>query len=247
MEEKDIKQKYELALTYLKNKQSISAYNLFLELAEKESKNESFRAGLFFMLAAECKVQQGKDGYDEFLKAGKFYLGRAKKEKPYNAKQAYLCAAKCFLRVNQYEKARKAFEMSKKHVIKVEEDKRPVVVVDDSPAVIVKLESYLKKLGYKNIHTFTTGSDAVRACNKLIDSSQNPIVLLDMGLPDIDGDVVASHLLDSKLDLSIILITADEKTTPRVQNTISWGATAFIQKPFDIDDLKHALDIAESD
>jgi len=245
--EKDIKQKYELAFTYLKNKQSISAYNLFLELAEKEVKKSSFRAGLFFMLAAESKAQQGKDGNDELLKAARLYLDLAKKEKPYNSKQAYLCAAKCFLRVGQYEKARKAFEMSKKHITKVDEDKRPIVVVDDSPAVVVKLEAYLKKLGYKNIHTFSTGSDAVRACKKLIDSSQNPIVLLDMGLPDIDGDVVASHLLDSKLDLSIILITADEKTTPRVQNTISWGATAFIQKPFDIDDLKHALDTAESD
>ncbi|HLC10029.1 MAG TPA: response regulator [Nitrosopumilaceae archaeon] len=246
MAEKDIKQKYELALTYLKNKQSISAYNLFLELAEKESKNASFRAGLFFMLAAECKVQQGKDGYGEFLKAGRFYMRLAKKEKPYNARQAYLCAAKCFLRVSQYEEARKAFEMSKKYIAKVE-GKRPIVVVDDSPAVIMKIEGYLKKLGYKNIHTFNTGSDAVRACKKLIDSSQNPIVLLDMGLPDIEGDIVASHLLDSKLDLSIILITADEKTTPRVQSTISLGTTAFIQKPFDIDDLKRALDIAESD
>ena len=247
MAEKDIKQKYELAFTYLKNNQSISAYNLFLELAEKEVKRGSFRAGLFFMLAAESKVQQGKDGNDELLKAGKLYLDLAKKEKSYNAKQAYLCAAKCFLRVGEYKEARKAFEMSKKHVTKVEQDKRPIVVVDDSPAVIVKIEGYLKKLGYKNIHTFSTGSDAVRACKKLIDSSQNPIVLLDMGLPDIEGDIVASHLLDSKLDLSIILITADEKTTPRVQNTISWGATAFIQKPFDIDDLKHALDTAESD
>ena len=127
------------------------------------------------------------------------------------------------------------------------EEKRPIVVVDDSPSIVVKLESYLKKLGYKDIHTFNTGTDAVRASKKLIESSQNPIILLDMGLPDIEGDVVASHLLDSKLDLSIILITADEKTTPRVQNTISWGATAFTQKPFDIEDLKRALDIAKSD
>jgi CheY-like chemotaxis protein len=245
--EKDIKQKYELAYTYLKNKQSVSAYNLFLELAEKESKNESFRAGLFFILAAECKAQQKKDNHNEFLRAGKLYLKLAKKAKPHNARQAYLCAAKCFLRVGQYDEARKAFAMSKKHVTKIEEEKRPVVVIDDSPAVVMKLESYLKKLGYKNIHSFSTGTDAVHACKKLINSSQNPIVLLDMALPDIEGDVVATRLLDLKLDLPIILITADEKTTPRVKSTISVGATAFIQKPFDIDDLKRALDIAESD
>lgn len=247
MAEKDIKQKYELAFTYLKNNQSISAYNLFLELAEKEVKKDSFRAGLFFMLAAESKAQQGKDGNDELLKAGKLYLDLAKKEKSYNAKQAYLCAAKCFLRGGQYKDAKSAFDRAKKLVVKVVEEKRPIVVVDDSPSVVMKLESYLKKLGYKDIHTFNTGSDAVRASKKLIESSQNPIILLDMGLPDIEGDVVASHLLNSKLDLSIILITADEKSTPRVQNTISWGAAAFIQKPFTINELQRALDIVESE
>ena len=247
MTEKDIKQKYELACTYLKNKQSVSAHNLFLELAEKEKKKESLRAGLFFMLAAECKAQQGKDSDDELLKAGKLYLELAKKEKLYNARQAYLCAAKCFRRVGLYEDAKSAFDKSKKLVSKDMEEKRPVVVVDDSPAVVMKLESYLKKLGYKDIHSFTTGTEAVHACKKLIESSQNPIILLDMNLPDIEGHVVASHLLDSKIDLSIILITADDKTTPRVQDTISWGATAFIQKPFTINDLRRALDIAESD
>jgi len=76
---------------------------------------------------------------------------------------------------------------------------------------------------------------------------KNPIVLLDMGLPDMDGDVVASKLLEEKLDLQIILITADEKTTKRVYKTISSGVVAFIQKPFTIDDMKKALEIAESE
>ena len=66
-----------------------------------------------------------------------------------------------------------------------------------------------------------------------------------MGLPDMDGDVVANKLLETKIDLPIILITADEKTSKRVHKTISLGATAFIQKPFVIDDLKNALDVAE--
>lgn len=77
---KEIKQKYDLARTYLRNKQTASAHNLFLELAEKEKKNKSFLAGLFFILAAECKIQQGKDSYDEILNAGKSYLELAKAE-----------------------------------------------------------------------------------------------------------------------------------------------------------------------
>ena len=243
---KEIKQKYDLARTYLRNKQTSSAHNLFLELAEKEKKNKSFLAGLFFMLAAECKIQQGKDGYEELLSAGKLYLELAKTEKSYNAKLAYVCAARCFLRIGQYEVARNSFDKSKQFVVKASDEKRPVVIVDDSPAIIMKLTNYLKKIGYKNLHTFDKGKQAVEACKKLIQSSQNPIILLDMGLPDIEGDVVASKLLELKLDLPIILITADEKTSPRVKKTIGWGATAFIQKPFTIADLKTALNIAES-
>ncbi len=242
---KEIKQKYDLARTYLRNKQTASAHNLFLELAEKEKKNKSFLAGLFFILAAECKIQQGKDSYDEILNAGKSYLELAKAEKSQKARIAYLCAARCYLRIGQYEVARNAFDKSKQFVVKVSEEKRPVIIVDDSPAITMKLTNYLKKIGYKDLYTFEKGKQAVEACKKLIQSSQNPIILLDMGLPDIEGDVVASKLLELKLDLPIILITADEKTSPRVKKTIGWGATAFIQKPFTIDDLRAALNVAE--
>ena len=244
--EEATRQKYDLACTYLKSRQGSAAHNLFLELADKEQKKNSFLAGLFFMLAAESKIQQGKDGYDEFLQAGKSYFKLAEGSKPTDAKNAYLCAAKCFLRIGQYEVAKNSFEKSKKFVPKTVEKKRSIVVVDDSPAVIMRLRGYLEKLGYKDIHDCKTGKEAIASCKKLIDSSHDPIVLLDMGLPDIDGDVVANKLLEAKLDLPIILITADEKTSQRVHKAISLGVSAFIQKPFVIDDLKNALDTAES-
>ena len=66
------------------------------------------------MLAAESKIQQGKDGYDEFLQAGKAYIKIAEMAKPTDAKNAYLCAAKCFLRIGQYEVSKNAFEKDRK-------------------------------------------------------------------------------------------------------------------------------------
>jgi CheY-like chemotaxis protein len=239
--------KLDLACTYMKNDQTISAYNLFMALAENEMKNEDYSAGILLLLASECKAKQGKDGHYELLQAAKFYLKAAKKEKPTVAKYAYLCAAKCFLRTRQYDDAMRAFEQAKKYVPKIVETKKPIVVIDDSPAITLKLSSYLQKLGYKDIHTFGDGKSALQSVKKLIQSSQNPIVLLDMELPDVSGDVVAKALLALKPELSIILITADEKTTPRVKKTIGWGSTAFVQKPFTIHDLKSALDVTESD
>jgi len=238
--------KLDLACTYLKNNQFISAYNLLMTLAENEMKKEDLRAGILLLLAAECKTKQGKDRNGELLQAAKFYEKVAKKEKPAAAKYAYLCAAKCFLRIGQYGDAMDAFEKAKKYVHHIIEDKKPIVVVDDSPAITLKLNDYLQKLGYKDIHTFADGESALKSITKLIQSSQNPIVLLDMDLPGMTGDEVAKILLKLKPDLSIILITADEKTSPRVRKTIGWGSTAFIQKPFTINELKNALDVTIS-
>ncbi len=244
--EREDAEKLDMAYTYLKNKQTTFAYNLFWNLAKKEMNKESYRAGLILMLASECRLQQGKDQHEELLQAAKLYLNLAKKEKSYSAKYAYLCAAKCFLKIGNYEDAMSAYEKTKKITYKVSEEKKPIVIVDDSPSITMKLNSYLQKLGYKNVYTFNNGKEAIQSIKKLIDLSQNPIILLDMELPDVKGDIIAKKLLDSKPDISIILITADEKTAPRVKKTIGWGSAAFVQKPFTIDDLKNALDTTES-
>jgi|SRR5438093_184732 len=238
--------KLDLACTYMRNNQPISAYNILMTLAENEMKKNDFRAGLLLLLAAECKTTQGKDRNGELLKAAKFYKKMANKEKPSAAKYAHLCAAKCFLRIGQYDNAMGAFEKAKKYVHHVIEEKKPIVVVDDSPAITLKLNDYLQKLGYKDIHIFANGQSALKSIKKLIQSSQNPIVLLDMDLPDITGDEIAKILLKLKPEISIILITADEKTSPRVRKTIGWGSTAFVQKPFTINELKNALDVTIS-
>jgi len=238
--------KLDLACTYLKNDQPISAHNILMTLAENEMKKNDFRAGILLLLAAECKTKQGKDKNGELLQAAKFYQKLAKKENPSDAKYAYLCAAKCFLRIGQYDDAMDAFEKAKKYVHHDVEEKKPIVVVDDSPAITLKLNDYLQKLGYKDIHTFADGQSALKSIKKLIQSSQNPIILLDMDLPDITGDEIAKTLLKLKPNLSIILITADEKTSPRVRKTIGWGSTAFVQKPFTINELKNALDVTTS-
>ena len=123
---------------------------------------------------------------------------------------------------------------------------RPIVIIDDSKAITMKLQTCVKKLGYSKIHIFKNAKDGLNWCKKLFTENKEPVVLLDMRLPDLGGDVVATKLLKEKISLQIIVIKADEKTTSRVNKTISTGVSAFIQKPFTLDDLKKAMDIAES-
>lgn len=228
----------------MRNDQNVSAYNLFMTLAQKEMKKDNLKAGIYLILASECKTKQGKDNKEEFDMAAKYYLWIAKKnstKSPY----AYQCAAKCFLKAGQIDRAMKVADEVKKYVPKVVVEKRPIVIVDDSPAITLRLKSYLERLGYRDIKTANDGKSALSLVAKLIRDSQNPIILLDMQMPDLTGDTVAKKLLEKKPDLLIILITADEKSEPRVRKTIGFGSTAFIQKPFTINELKNALDVTE--
>lgn len=228
----------------MKSDQNLSAYNLLMGLAQKEMKNENLKAGVYLLLASECKARQGKDTKEEFDLAARYYLRIAKRNDG-NSPYAYRCAAKCLLKSGQVEDAMKASEQAKNFVSKTTVERRPIVVVDDSPAITMRLTAYLEQLGYGDIKTAKNGKSALALVTKLIDELQNPVVLLDMEMPDIKGDAVAKKLLEKRPDLSIILITADEKSDPRVRKTIGLGSTAFIQKPFTLNELKNALDVTE--
>ena len=243
----DTKISSEIALTHLKNKQYITAHNLFHDQADSLKKSELLKSALLYMLASECKKRQGKESENEIKEASELFLKYANLKDSKNVKGALLCASKCFLTLGEFDKAKDAYQKAKIMLPTKIQVTRPIVIIDDSKAIAMKLQNYVEKLGYSEIHIFENGKDAVKGCKKLTSENKHPVVLLDMGLPDLEGDVVATKLLKDNLSIQIIVITADEKTTSRVNKTISTGVSAFIQKPFTLDELKKSIDIAESE
>ena len=237
----------EIAVTHLKSKQFITAHNLFLNQAESLKKSEYLKSALMYMLAAECKTRQGKESENEIKEAGNLFLKYSNSKNPKNVKGALLCASKCFLSLGEFDKAKDAYQKAKIITQSTIQVTRPIVIIDDSKAIAMKLQNYVEKLGYSEIHVFENGKEALKGCKKLFSENKEPVILLDMGLPDLEGDVVATKLLNYKVNLQIVVITADEKTTRRVNKTISSGVSAFIQKPFTLDEVKKAIDVAESE
>ena len=237
----------EVALTHLKNKQFITAHNLLVNQAESLKKSEYLTAAILYMLASECKKRQGKESKDEIEKAANLFLDYSKAKNSKNIQGALLCASKCFLSLGEFDKAKVSYQKAKTILYPTVENSRPVIIIDDSKAISLKLQTFIEKLGYSEIHLFENGKSGMKGCQKLFSENKQPIVFLDMELPDFDGDVISSKLLKEKTDLQIIVITADEKTTKRVNKTISSGVIAFIQKPFTLDEIKKAVDIAESE
>jgi len=199
------------------------------------------------MLANECKTRQGKVSENEIREASDLFLKYSNAKNSTNVRGALLCASKCLLSLGEFDKAKVVYQKAKSMIQSSVPVPRPIVIIDDSKAIAMKLQTYAKKLGYSEIHVFENGKDGLTGCKKLFSENKEPVVLLDMGLPDLGGDVIATKLLKEKISLQIIVITADEKTTSRVNKTISTGVSAFIQKPFTIDELKKAIDVAESE
>ena len=104
---------YEVALAHLKNKQFLTAHNLFLNQAESIKKTEYLKSAFLYMLAAECKTRQGKESKDEIEQAGNLFLQYSKNKDSKNIQGALLCASKCFLSLGEYDKAKISYQKAK--------------------------------------------------------------------------------------------------------------------------------------
>ena len=80
-----------------------------------------------------------------------------------------------------------------------------ILVVDDERTVLLVLEKQLTDEGY-SVVTTTSGYSAV----DLADSEMPDLVILDLSMPDIGGEMVAEHLRgnDKTKDIPIIFLTA---------------------------------------
>ncbi|KAA3662760.1 MAG: PAS domain S-box protein [Calditrichaeota bacterium] len=112
-----------------------------------------------------------------------------------------------------------------------------VLVVEDEEVVKNVIVSMLKHMGF-TVHSVKCGRDA-------LDFSQtNPnsvdIILLDMGLPDIPGQVLFYSLRQYQSHAKVILCSGYSIDGP-AQELLETGADAFLQKPFNFLTLSRTL------
>jgi two-component system KDP operon response regulator KdpE len=105
-----------------------------------------------------------------------------------------------------------------------------VLVVDDEPQILRALAVNLRARGYE-IDLAPTGRDALRQA-----AANHPdVVLLDLGLPDIDGtDVVRGIRGWSKVP--IIVLSVRDAEHDKVA-ALDAGADDYVTKPFGMDEL----------
>ena len=105
-----------------------------------------------------------------------------------------------------------------------------ILLVDDEPALVRVLKPLLISAG----HRVSTAVDADSA----IGIASNPdvdVILLDLGLPDLDGKDVIS-VIRRNSNIPILVISARHQETEKIA-ALDAGADDYVNKPFEIGEL----------
>ena len=106
-----------------------------------------------------------------------------------------------------------------------------ILVIEDSERIASFIVKGLQSHGYQVTHT-TNGEDAL----KLTGAAQFDLVILDIGLPGMDGFAVLEQLRGSGNEVPVIVLTARDS----VDNTVAsfeGGADDYMSKPFSFEEL----------
>ena len=109
-----------------------------------------------------------------------------------------------------------------------------ILVIDDEPAIRRMLKTSLSAEGYEVVEA-ATGEEGWAAFGKI----KPDLVVLDLGLPDIDGREVLKRIRISDLTPVVVLsIRGDERGKVEA---LDLGADDYVQKPVGMDELNARL------
>jgi len=109
-----------------------------------------------------------------------------------------------------------------------------VLLVDDEPQILRALKPALIAAGY-GVEEAECGQDAIAA----LASQGFDVVILDLGLPDIDGKEVISRIREWS-EVPILVLSARDIEQEKIE-ALDRGADDFINKPFAVGELMARL------
>lgn len=114
-----------------------------------------------------------------------------------------------------------------------------ILLVEDDSLLASGIVNALKRHGFAVHHVATGGSALSR-----IRAEPPDIVVLDLGLPDMDGLDVLRRLRQQKQTLPILILTARDALETKVAG-LDLGADDYLTKPFELDELLARLRVLE--
>ena len=106
-----------------------------------------------------------------------------------------------------------------------------ILVVDDEPHLRNSLSSILDLHGYAS-----STAEGGRAALLALENYEFELILLDLGMPDIDGHKVMDQIAEKQHDICIIVISGDISIDSAI-SALRHGACDYLKKPYDTNEL----------
>ncbi len=114
-----------------------------------------------------------------------------------------------------------------------------LLLVEDDSLLAEGVVSALKRAGFA-VNWLASGK---AACTYLV-AEPPDILLLDLGLPDMDGLDILKIVRQKKMRTQVLILTARDSTTDKVAG-LDLGADDYLTKPFAVDELLARLRVLE--
>jgi len=114
-----------------------------------------------------------------------------------------------------------------------------ILLVEDDESLADGIVKALSRAGFA-VNWLATG----KAASVHVIAEPPDIMLLDLGLPDMDGIDVLKLVRQKKLPVQVLILTARDTTNAKVTGLDS-GADDYLTKPFDLDELLARLRVLE--
>lgn len=106
-----------------------------------------------------------------------------------------------------------------------------ILTIEDEPAILRMLERGLTAAGHQVLSAENGQDGAVLAEDETVD-----LVLLDIGLPELDGYGVLSRIRAKRPNLPVLMLTARDDIEHKVR-ALDRGADDYLTKPFAFEEL----------
>lgn len=118
----------------------------------------------------------------------------------------------------------------------MQERRRKILIIDDEPSICQSLSLILR--ANFDVSSAVDGEEALGMCELELPD----LILLDMKIPKMDGIEVMRRLKERASNVPIIVLTGGS-TVKNIVHAIKNGAHDFINKPFDIEELKASISV----
>lgn len=114
-----------------------------------------------------------------------------------------------------------------------------VLLIEDDPSLAEGLKKSLDREGF-TVNHLARGQQAIHA----VATALPDMVVLDLGLPDIDGQDVLKAIRKQDAELPVLILTARASLEDKVAG-LDNGADDYLAKPFETDELLARLRVFE--